>query len=162
MPKTLQSVQYAAQLAAALDFSDRINDKRQISGEVQYSFLDVAPTVDNAVNDVIELLRLPDGAIVIPELSKVIVTDDMSSGAVAFHIGDVLDPDRYAVAINCASVGTVEFLSGTLPDGYTNRHKVVDTGATASSTNLVRLTLATYAATVEAGAFRVLLAWKSL
>lgn len=162
MAKTLQSAQYVAQLAAGLDFSDRINDKRQVSGEVQYSFLDVAPTVDNAAGDVIDLIRLPDGVIVIPELCKVIVTDDMSSGAVTFHIGDVLDADRYAVGINCASVGTVEFLSGTLPDGYVNRHKVVDTGAPASSTNLVRLTLATYGATVEAGAFRVLLGWKSL
>lgn len=162
MAKTLQSAQYLAQLAAALDFSDRINDKRQISGEVQYSFLDVAPTTDNAAGDVIDLIRLPDGVIVIPELSKVIVTDDMSSGAVTFNIGDVVDADRYAVGINCASPGTVEFLSGTLPDGYANRHKVTDTGATASSTNLVKLTLATYAATVEAGAFRVVLAWKSL
>jgi len=162
MAKTTQSVQFAAALAAAANYNLAIDDSRQVDGPVQTSYLDVATTTDNAQGDVIDLIELPPGAIVIPEQCKVFVTDDMSSGAVTFNIGDILDPDRYAVGINCAAVGTVEFISGTLPDGYTNRHKVVDTGDPTTSTNVIKLTLATLAAVVEAGAFRVLLAWKAL
>lgn len=162
MPNTFYSTQRTAQIASAGDFSDRLNDARQISGAVQYSFIDVPITTGHAALDVIELIELPSGAIVIPELSRFHVTDDATSGALTGDVGDILDPDRYCDGANLASTGPVEFLSAAVPDGYTNRHQVVKTGAAATSTNLILLTLATFTATIEAGAMRVVLAWKSL
>lgn len=162
MAATTQSTQRIAQVAAALNFADRIDDKRQIEGEVQYAFIDVPLTTDNAAEDVIELIELPPGAIPIPELSHFQVTDDATSGALTGDVGDIVDPDRYCDGANLASTGRVEFMAPAVPDGYTNRHKVVNTGAAATSTNLILLTLATFTATIEAGVLRVVLAYKSL
>lgn len=155
MAKTTQSVQYAAQVAAAANYASTMDDARQIEGAIQYAFIDVAPTADNVATDVITLWEAPVGAIIYPELSFIVVTDDMSSGAVTIDIGDT-DVDRYCDGANCASVGTVQFLAPAIPDGYTNRHKVTE------ATKLIKATLATYAATVEAGAFRVVIAYKCL
>lgn len=156
MAKATQSTQYAAQVAAAANYASTMDDARQIEGGIQYAFIDVAPTADNVATDVITLWEAPVGAIIYPELSFIVVTDDMSSGAVTLDIGDVSDVDRYTDGANCAAVGTVQFLAPAIPDGYTNRHKITET------TKLVKVTLATYAATVEAGAFRVVLAFKCL
>jgi hypothetical protein len=162
MAATTQSTQRIAQVAAALNFSDRLDDKRQIEGDIQYAFIDVPITADNAAADVIDLVELPAGAILYPELSFIVVTDDMSSGAVTIDIGDAVDADRYCDGANCASVGTVQFLAPAIPAAYTTRHKLVDTGAAATTTTLIKLTFATLGATVEVGQFRVVLAYKSL
>lgn len=156
MAKTTQSVQYAAQVAAAGNFNSRINDARTIQMDVEYAFIDVATTVDNVATDVIALLEFDTDVIIIPELSFIVVTDDMSSGTVALDIGDTTDPDRYCDGAVCSAVGTVQFISAAIPDGYTNRHK------TTTDTRLVSVTLATFGATVEAGAFRVVIAFKAL
>lgn len=162
MAKTTQSTQRIAQVAAASSFADRIDDKRQISGPVQYAFIDVPVTADNVATDVIELIELPPGAIVYPELSRIITTDDMSSGTVNIDIGDIVDPDRYCDGAVCSAVGEVLFTTPAIPDGYTNRHEVVDTGVATTATNLILLTFAALGATVEAGALRVVLAYKCL
>lgn len=162
MAATTQSTQRIAQVAAAGNFASRIDDSRQVSGALQYALIDVPITADNAAADVLELIELPPGAIVYPELSRIIVTDDMSSGAVTIDIGDIVDPDRYCDGANCAAVGTVEFIAPAIPDGYTNRHAVVDTNVASTATNLILLTFATLAATVEVGQFRVILAYKTL
>lgn len=159
MAATTQSTEYAAQVAATANFADRIDDNRNIGGSVQFARIEVPLTADNAADDVITLIELPEGAVVIPELSKVIVSDDVSSGAVTVDIGDSEDADRYADGINLASVGTVDFtsvVSATVPDALHNRHKVNE------DTKLVTMTLVTYAATVEAGEFIVILAYKCL
>jgi len=156
MAKATQSVQYAAQVAAAANYNSTIDDKRQIEGAIQYAFIDVAPTADNVATDVIALWEAPVGAIIYPELSFIVVTDDMSSGAVTLDIGDTTDVDRYCDGANCASVGTVQFLAPAIPDGYTNRFKITN------ALKAIQVTLATYAATVEAGAFRVVIAYKCL
>lgn len=159
MAATTQSTEYAAQVAATTNFNDRIDDNRNIGGMIQFARIEVPLTADNAANDVITLIELPEGAVVIPELSKVLVTDDVSSGAVTVDIGDESDVDRYADGINLASVGTVDFtsvISGTVPAALHTRHKVDE------DTKLVTMTLVTYAATVEAGEFIVILAYKTL
>lgn len=158
MAKTTQSEERALQVAGA-NFNDRIDDKRIIEGAVQYARLVVPLTIDNAANDVIDLIELPRGATVLPELSRVIVTDDATSGALTLDIGDASDPDRYADGIDAATPGIVEFCSvasATVPAALHNRHKVNDT------TKLVKLTLASFTATIEAGELVVILAYKSL
>lgn len=157
-----QSTQRVAQVAAAKDFGDRLNDKRQVSGEVQFAYIDLVIPADQAALSVVELYELPEGMIVIPEQSFAYISDDITSGAATLNIGDAVDADRYAVGINVASVGRVEFMSGTLPDAYTNRHRTVNTGVASTTTTLIKLTFATLTATVEAGAIRIVLAYKSL
>lgn len=158
MPKTTESTQYAAQVAAAANAASRIDDSRQIDGAVQYAFIDVPIDAANVATDVITLVELAPGAIIYPELSFIVVTDDMTSGALTIDIGDSVDPDRYCDGANCASTGTVQFLAPAIPAGYTTRHKL--DGVT--GTNVITATLATFTATIEAGAFRVVLAYKSL
>lgn len=163
MAKLTESTQRTAQLAAASSFSSTSRlDKRHTEGPVQYAFIDCPVTADNVATDEIDLIELPAGAMVIPELSFIVVTDDMTSGALTIDIGDAVDVDRYCDGANCASTGTVQFLAPAIPDGYTNRHMTVDTGAAATTTTLVKATLATFTATIEAGVFRVVLAYKCL
>lgn len=162
MAKTTQSTQYAAQVAGAANYASVTLGKREVDGPVLFAFVDVAVSADNVATDVIDLIELPAGAIVIPELSKIIVTDDMTSGALTIDIGDAVDADRYCDGANCASVGTVECISAAYPDAYTTRHQCVNTGVASTTTTLIKATLATFTATIEAGAFRVVLAYKCL
>lgn len=162
MAATTQSTQRAAQVAAAADFNDRTDDSRDVSGAIQYAFIDVATTADNAADDVIDLYELPAGAMVIPEKSFIQVTDDMTSGVCTFDIGDAADADRYCDGADVASTGEVKFLSAAIPAAYSTRLKVAKTGTASTNTALVQLTIATMGATIEAGAFRVVLAYKTL
>lgn len=163
MPLTTQSVQYAAEVAAAANFASTSRlDKRHTEGCIQYAFIDVVIDALNVATNVIDLVELPPGAIIYPELSFIVVTDDATSGALTIDIGDVVDVDRYCDGANCAATGTVQFLAPAIPDGYTNRHQLVDTDVTATTTTLIKMTLATFTATIEAGALRVVLAYKCL
>ena len=162
MAKTTQSTQRIAQVAAGLSVANRLNDARQVGGEIQYALIDIPITADNVQGDAIELWEFAPGTIIYPELSKFYVSDDMSSGAVTVDIGDAVDVDRYCDGANLASVGAVEFLAPAVPDAYTNRHKMVNTGVASTTTTLVKATFATLGATVEAGAFRAIIAYKNL
>jgi hypothetical protein len=165
MPKTTQSVQYAAQVAAASSFASRIDDSRQISGEIQYATIKTVFDGSNVATDVITLLELPAGSIVLPELSKLIVTDDMTSGALTIHIGDIADNDRYCVSANCAAPGVIDFIAAgatTFPAGLGTRTPVVKSAVAGSNTSLVLMTLATFTATIEAGEVYVVIAYKCL
>jgi hypothetical protein len=153
MPATTTSTQRDAEIDAATNYA-AITDKAYTG--VKFVRFDVATTTANAANDVIYLGTLPEGAIVLPELSKIVVTDDMSSGAVTIDIGDPDDVDRYCDGANCASVGVVDFLTSAIPDGFTNPYAVTGDNC------LIQAKLITFAATVEAGGFSVILAYKTL
>jgi hypothetical protein len=161
MPKTTQSVQYAAQVAATSNFASRINDKRQIEGSICTALVKVVIDGSNVATDVITLLELPPGAIILPERCKIIVTDDMTSGALTIHVGDVVDSDRYCISANCAAPGVIDFIAATataFPAGFGTRHQT----DAATATTLVTCTLATLTATIEAGEFYVSFAYKTL
>lgn len=161
MPKTTQSVQYASQVAAAVKFGDRLTDKRQIEGGISTALVKVILDGSNVATDVITLLELPPGAIILPERCKIIVTDDMTSGALTVHVGDVVDPDRYCISANCAATGVIDFIAAgatAFPAGFGTRHQA----DAATLTTLVTCTLATFTATIEAGEFYVSFAYKTL
>lgn len=165
MPKTTQSVQYAGQVAGGASFGARIDDKRQIMGSVQYATLRVVMDGSNVALDVISLLQLPPGVIVMPELCKIIVTDDLTSGALTIHVGDAVVPSRYCVSANCANPGPVDFIAAgatVFPAGFGTRLPTARTGVPATDTSLITLTLATFTAVIEAGELYVILAYKSL
>ena len=165
MPKTTQSVQRAAQVAAAANYASVTLDKRDIEGDVQYARVKAVFDGSNVATDVIELIQLPAGAMVIPELSKILVTDDMTSGALTIHVGDVVDPDRYCISANCAAPGVVEFIAAgatTFPAALATPLSVNATGVSTTDTSLVTATLATFTATIEAGELYFLIAYKCL
>lgn len=156
MPKTTQSTQHAAMVAASGNYSAVTLLARVVSGPVQYARFDVPIDTDSAALDVITLGVLPPGAVVLPELSKIVVTDDMTSGALTIDIGDATDPDRYCDGANCASVGDVAFMAPAVPDGFTNRYQIP-----AGTNQTITATLATFTATIENGSFSVILAFKT-
>lgn len=161
MPKTTQSVQYASQLLAAAKFSDRINDPRQIGGAVQTALVKVIMDATNVAADVITLLELPPGAVVLPEMCQIFVTDDMTTGALTIHVGDVVSPQRYCISANCAAPGVVPFIAAAatvFPAALATRHQCDP----ALATTLITATMATFTASIEAGEFYVLLAFKCL
>ncbi len=164
MPKTTQSVEYAAQVAASANFANRIDDKRSIMGDIQYASIVVNfDATAMANNDVVALVGLPPGAIILPELCNIIVTDDLSSGALTVNIGDVLDADRYGVAVDIAAPGVKPFIAAaatTFPAGLLTRHELESTGVSTTQTNLVTMTMG--GATTEAGQLIVNLTYKCL
>jgi hypothetical protein len=116
-----------------------------------------------ANNDVVSLLKLPAGSFVLPELSQILVTDDITSGALTVNIGDILDADRYGVAVDIAAPGVKPFIAAgatVFPAGLAARLKVDDTGVPATDTSLVTMTMG--GITTEAGSLTVLLAFKTL
>ncbi len=158
MAKTTQSAERILQVAAEAGGA-RINDARKVEMETQFLSVKVPITTDNAALDVIELFELPENAVVFPELSFVLVTDDATSGALTLDIGDATDPDRYADGINAATAGKIEFTSvasTTVPSALHTKYK------TTGTTNLVTLTLATFTATIEAGEIIVVIGYKNL
>lgn len=157
MAATTQSTQYAAMATAATNFAATTVDGRLVDQVVKFARVDVVTTADNAANDVISLIKLPPGAIVLPELSSVIVTDDMTSGAMTIDIGDETDVDRYADGLNVASVGVVDFLTPAIPAGFTTRYEIPG-----GDDQIITAKIITMGATIEAGAFSVILAYKSL
>lgn len=163
MAKATQSTERAAQVAAAANFTSRIDDKRDIEGDVQFATIKVPFTADNVANDVIDLIRLPDGARVLPELSKFIVTGDPNDGAFTVDVGDAADVDRYSDGANLAAVGIVEFLtSATTADGFINPISVQNTGVAATDTGLIQLKIITEGGTMAAADIYVVLAYKCL
>jgi hypothetical protein len=163
MAKCTQSTEYAAQVAAAANFTGRIDDKRNIGGAVQYATIKVPLTADNVANDVINLIRLPDGSRVLPELSRIIVTADPNDGAFTLDIGDAADVDRYCDGANCAAVGIQEFLaSAQTADGFINPIEVKYNSTAASDTGLVQMKIITEAGTMAAADVYVILAYKCL
>lgn len=163
MAKATESIEYAAQTAAAANFANRIDDKRNIEGTVQYAKILVELTADNVANDVINLIRLPDGARVLPELSKLIMTEDPNDGAFTVDIGDAADVDRYCDGANLAAVGSADFLaSATTADGFLNPISVENTGVASTDTSLIQLKIITEAGTMAAADLYVILAYKCL
>ncbi len=162
MPKTTQSLLYAAQVAAGLNTRNRIEDARQGSAEPQYARIIVETDGTNVTGDVITLIELPAGAIVMPELSKIVVETDLTSGVLTLDVGDVVNRVRYCNGANCSNVGAVEFLAPAIPVGFLTRTKVVKDPVVALNTSLVSVRVASLTATATAGRFVVILAYATI
>lgn len=144
------------------NFNSRLDDSKIVEAAVEYAFIDLVIPADQAQGSTVELWEFPPGTMIFPELCSVIVSDDVSSGAVTVDVGDVVDVDRYCDGASIASTGEVSFITPAFPDAYFNRYEMVQTNITSTNTTLVILTFATLAATVETGGIRVKLAYKVL
>jgi hypothetical protein len=159
MPQT-QSVQYAAQVAAASNYASVSIEGRDLGADVRFATIKVAFTANNVANNVINLIRLPDGARVLPQLSKVITTADPNDGAFVVDIGDAADVDRYADGLDLAAVGNDDFLApAQTVDGFINPIDVKNTGVAATDTSLIQLKIITEAATMAAADVYIVLAY---
>ena len=160
MAKATQSNQYAAQVAAAANYASVTIEGRDLGANVRFATLLVEFTADNVANDVINLIRLPDGARVLPQLSKVITSEDPNSGAFTVDIGDAADVDRYADGLDLAAVGLDDFLAPVQTvDGLLNPIDVKNTGVAATDTSLIQLKIITEAADMAAADVYIVLAY---
>lgn len=161
MPTTTNSAQYAAQVTGGENYASVSLEGRDIGGAVQTALCKCTVTTDETATSVINLVELPTGAIVLPELCQILVTDDWADGAATVDIGDSGDPDRYADGVDCAAVGIKYFLTPAFAAGFATRKGTAATATATQPGNLVTATIASNA-TPAAGEFYVLVAYKTL
>jgi hypothetical protein len=163
MPKTLQSQLYTQQLTAANNVAYRIDDGRKTGANPQYAEIVVDVDPLNVAGDVIKLFELPAGSYVLPALSKIVVSSDITSGTLLVNVGDAGDSARFCIGANCSNVGMVDFLTpNPNPMGLLTHVDAVKSATPALNTALVTATLATLTQTVTGGRFVVILAYASI
>ena len=126
---TFQTDISAGQLAAATNFSARINDSRRVDGPLETldSIYTVANPTTEATNDIIIVGDIPVGAIVYPEESFFYTETDIGT-LLTLDVGDSEDPDRYADGSDVSAVGRVEFTTAVKNvAGVVTRYKVTET-----------------------------------
>lgn len=87
-------------------------DGKVLSGEVRFAQGSFTTTGTTAAGDVLNICKLPKGAVVIPGLSF-IDTEDCGTD-INITIGDDIAPDadKYSTAISLATAGRIAFVSG--------------------------------------------------
>jgi hypothetical protein len=109
----LKSTLVAAQEATATGISNGISNGDDISGILLLATTHYTLLGTEVATDTIELLDLPPGGVLVPQLSDVTSPDPGTT--LTFHVGDAGDVDRYANGIVQSAGGKVGFTSGTLP-----------------------------------------------
>lgn len=131
-----------------------------MSAEPQIAQIIVDFDGSNVAADIITLIKLPPGAMVLPALSRCIITGDPGSVLVV-HIGDVVQRQRYAVGVDCSNLGMVEFVNANIPSGVLTRVKVAESADATQDTTLVTMQLNTVTAHT-AGRVVVMLAYATI
>lgn len=131
----------------------RANTSRQaaenvVDGNVQYAVIPYTLTASEATGDVINLCVLPEGAIPIPQLSKVTCSADPGT-TLTLNIGNTQAADGWAKAITLSSGGDIWATSGTMP-AFAAPTRLVRDSSLADGTTVIYATVAT-AATLTAG-----------
>jgi hypothetical protein len=101
----------------AISVSDKQVDGDRTSGLILYATALVTLSGSLATNDTIELVDIPPGAVVVPQLSH--VTGGDPGTTLRLSVGDSAVAARYANAINLDAGGQVGFCSGTMPAAVT-------------------------------------------
>lgn len=111
---------------------------------VRYKKANYTSIATQAANDTINLVKLPKGAKVIPELSF-IRRDGAAAATLTIDVGDSGDADRYSDGFNAAAAGSQAFITPAVPDGAINPYTL-----TAETTIVAKIaTIETPAAGVE-------------
>ncbi len=150
----------ASQVAAATNFADRVDDSKLLSGPMQYAFVTVEWDGDESAAEVVDLIELPEGAMVFPEHSKVIVSTDCAA-TLTVDVGDATDPNRYADGVDAGAVGEDSFLAPAIPAAVATKYEVEKEDSSGNDTRLIQATWATLA-TPAAGVIHFLIAFKTL
>lgn len=85
-------------------------DGLYVTGNVTWAICEYTATGSEATNDVLRLVKLPDRAIVIPQLCS--IRHEAMGSAFSIKIGDADDTsndDRYSAALDLSSAGQTDF-----------------------------------------------------
>ena len=131
---TTKSDLATAQSSATTNAASRLRDSQLSAGavyvaEARFTCADIA-----AANDIVELVYLPEGARVLPHLSK--IAADNPGTELTVQIGDGANPDLYSGTVDISAGGVFDFAGGNAAvDGYvTTAQDSVDLKAIAVDT----------------------------
>jgi hypothetical protein len=137
----------AAQVAARTGLSAGIVNGDDNGGDLRFYNVEVALSASVAANDTFQLLDLPPGAVIIPELSSISATGDPGT-TLTLDVGDSGDADRYCDGANLGALsaaGIVQFTAPAIPAAVFTPYRPTDvtriyaTAATVGSNNAVTL-----------------------
>jgi hypothetical protein len=114
-------------------------------GVILYAEAQYTLKTTEIATDVIDLIDLPAGATVIPQLSQLVCPDPGT--ALVLKVGDAGDDDRYAHTMTASAGGVIPFHTGatnipvgiTAPERVNERTRVKATITTATTLNAVKL-----------------------
>lgn len=121
-----------------------------VSKPVQYARIPWTSTALSS-GDTINICQLPAGVIPRPELSKIVMSTDITTSTLTVDIGPASDPNGWAAAVDCAAIGVKQCCSASAapPDYITKTELAADTGA--NGTVDIYATLTIGAGTLDAG-----------
>lgn len=118
----------AAQVAARTGLSAGIVNGDDNGGDLRFYNVEVAFTSGVTANDTFQLFDLPPGAVIVPELSKIIASGDPGT-TLTMDVGDAGDPDRYCDGANLGALsaaGVVEFTAPAIPAAVFTPYRPTD------------------------------------
>ena len=129
----------AAKLAARTGLANGIVNGDDAGGILTIYNVEVACGASVAANDTFQLIDLPPGAVIVPELSSITASGDPGT-TLTIDVGDSGDPDRYCDGANLGALsaaGVVQFLAPAIPAAvltpYRNNEDVTRIYATAAT-----------------------------
>lgn len=129
----------AAKLAARTGLANGIVNGDDNGGLLLFYNVEVALTSGVAANDTFQLIDLPPGAVIVPELSYIAATGDPGT-TLTLDVGDSGDADRYCDGANLGALsaaGIVAFTAPAIPAAvftpYRNNEDVTRIYATAAT-----------------------------
>lgn len=127
----------AAKVSARTGLANGIVNGDDNGGILTFYNVEFACGASVAANDTFQLIDLPPGAVLVPEMCKWSVSGDPGT-TLTMDCGDALDPDRYCDGANLGALsaaGVVEFTAPALPAAvltpYRNNEDVTRIYATA-------------------------------
>lgn len=129
----------AAKVSARTGLANGLVNGDDAGGILTFYNAEVAFTSGVAANDTFQLIDLPPGAVIVPELCSIHATADPGT-TLTIDVGDAGDPDRYCDGANLGALsaaGTVLFTAPAQPAAvftpYRNNEDVTRIYATAAT-----------------------------
>jgi hypothetical protein len=133
----------AAKLAARTGLANGIVNGDDAGGILTFYNVEVATTTGTAANDTFQLIDLPPGAVIVPELCSITASGDPGT-TLTIDVGDSGDVDRYCDGANLGALsaaGIVLFTAPAIPAAvltpYRNNEDVTRIYATAATAGTV-------------------------
>jgi len=101
-------------------------DGDDVTGVVLMSTISYTLAGTEAANDTIQLVDLPLGAVVVPQLSYCTTSADPGT-TLTLKVGDAADDDRYASGIVLSAGGAVPFTNTNIPAAVATPYRIATT-----------------------------------
>lgn len=118
----------AAQVAARTGLSAGILNGDDDGGDLRFWNVEVALTTATAANDTFQLIDLPPGAVLVPELCSISASADPGI-TLTIDVGDSGDADRYCDGANLGALsaaGIVQFTAPAIPAAVFTPYRPTD------------------------------------